>query len=185
MKANDLRKGTVIVYNGAPYRVMEFHHNSPGKGQAVVQTKLRNLLNGTQTEVRFNSTESVEEADVFSFKATYLYSDGDGYHFMNSDNYEQFVISSDILGDDIYYLQDNSEVEVTTYNNSVIGVKLPSTVILTVAETEPELKGATASNSPKPARTDTGLSLTVPPFIKEGEKIVVNTQDGSYVSRAD
>lgn len=185
MKANQIRKGNVILYKDAPYKVMEFFHNTPGKGQAVVQTKLRNLLTGSQTEVRFNSTESVQEADVFSYKATYLYSDGDGYHFMNSENYEQVALTEELLGDALYYLQEQMQVDITTYNQDPIGVQLPATVVLTVEETEPELKGATASNSPKPAKTDTGLSLSVPPFIKQGERIVVNTSDGSYISRSD
>lgn len=185
MKATDIRKGKVLVYKDTPYKVMEFQHVTPGKGQAVVQTKLRNLINGTQTDVRFNSSESVEEADVFSFKATFLYSDSEGYYFMNSDNYEQMMISEDLLGDGKFYLQDQMGVSITTYNDEPIGVELPQTVVLTVEETEPELKGATASNSPKPAVTDTGLNLTVPPFIKQGEKIVVNTESGTYMSRAD
>lgn len=185
MRANSIRKGNVIIYNGSPYKVMEFFHNTPGKGRAVVQTKLRNLLNGTQTEVRFGSTEEVEEADVFLYKAQYLYREGEQFVFMNNDSYEQFGISAETLGDALYYLQDNMEVEITTFNQEPIGVALPQTVILTVVETEPEIKGATASNSPKPAVTDTGLSLSVPPFIKQGERIVVNTETGEYLSRAD
>ena len=185
MKANDIRKGTVVMHKGAPYRVMAFNHVTPGKGQAVVQTKLRNLLTGNQTEVRYGSTESVELADMFSFKATYLYADTDSYNFMNTKSYEQFALTKDILGDSVFFLQEQMEVEVTTFNDDPIGIKLPQTVILEVVETEPELKGATASNSPKPAKTDTGHSLSVPPFVKEGEKIVVNTETGEYLSRAD
>ncbi len=185
MKANEIRKGTVIVHNNTPYRVMDFNHVTPGKGQAVVQTKLRNMLNGSQTEVRFGSTESVEEADIFSYKATYLYSDSDGFNFMNSDSYEQLALTEELLGDAVYYLQEQMSVDITTYNGEPIGIKLPQTVVLTVIETEPELKGATASNSPKPAITDTGLNLNVPPFVKQGEKIVVNTESGEYISRSD
>ena len=127
------------------------------------------MLNGTQTDQRFNSTEEVETADVFYYKATYLYNDADGYHFMNSDTYEQAALTEEVLGDAIYYLQDQMLVTITTFNDDPIGIELPVTVILTVVETEPELKGATASNSPKPAKTDTGLTLSVPPFVKEGE----------------
>lgn len=185
MKANDIRKGNVIIYNSAPHRVLSFFHNTPGKGQAVVQTKLRNLLTGNSTEVRFNSTESVEQADMNSFTATYMYRDGDGAHFMNTESYEQVTLGEDVLGDAVYYLQEEMQVEVTTYEGDPIGVELPKTVVLTVEDTEPELKGATASSSPKPAKTDTGLSLTVPPFVKVGEKIVVNTDSGEYVSRAE
>ncbi|MGI6525521.1 MAG: elongation factor P [Bdellovibrionota bacterium] len=184
MKANDIRKGMVILYNDTPYRVMAFNHNTPGKGGALVQTKLRNLLTGNQTEVRFNSTEEVERADVTTVPATYLYSALDGYHFMNSETYEEAILTEDVLGDGKYYLHDQMPVIITLYGEEPIGVELPTTVVLTVVETEPELKGATQSGSYKPAKTDTGLSLGVPPFIKEGEKIVVNTDEGTYVSRA-
>ncbi|MCI5065167.1 elongation factor P [bacterium] len=185
MKANDIRKGTVLLHNKAPHRVMEFHHVTPGKGQAVVQTKLRNLISGSQTEVRFGSTEGVELADVFSFKATYLYSDGGTYYFMNSQDYEQLPLTDELLGSDVHFLQEQMEVEITTFEENPIGIKLPQTVVLTIVETEPELKGATASNSPKPATTDTGHTLSVPAFVKEGEKVVVSTDTGDYLSRAE
>ncbi|MDZ4786318.1 MAG: elongation factor P [bacterium] len=185
MKANDIRRGSVIMHNGIPHRVMDFHHHTPGNLRAKVQTKLRNLISGTQTEIRFSSTEDVEEADVSTMAATYLYADGSGYHFMYSETYEEVTISSDLLGDGKYFLQDQMAVEVTTFNDNPIGVKLPQTVTLTVAETEPELRGATASNSPKPAKTDTGLQVTVPAFVKVGDRIVVNTEESKYLSRAD
>lgn len=184
MRASSLRKGNVIIHNGAPYRVIETNHSTPGNLRARVQTKLRNLLNKTQTEVRYGATEDVEEANVFSLKASFLYSDHSGYHFMNSDNYEQMAIVADDLGDNIYYLQEGMEVHVTLYEGAIIGIELPPTVTLTVAETEPEVRGGTASNSPKPAKTETGLQISVPPFIKQGERVVVNTSDGSYVGRS-
>ncbi|NMC62889.1 MAG: elongation factor P [SAR324 cluster bacterium] len=183
MKAKDIRKGNVILFQNAPYKVLDFFHNTPGKGKAVVQAKLRNLLTGNQTETRFGSTDDVEEADIFVFKAQYLYNDAEGFHFMNVDNYEQISLSKELIEEQIPYLQPEMQVQVTLYNESPIGITLPSTVILTVVETEPELKGATAANSPKPAKTDTGLVLSVPPFIKIGEKIVVNTEEGTYVGR--
>ena len=185
MKANDIRKGLVVMHNGAPHRVMDFHHHTPGNLRAMVQTKLRNLLSGNQSEVRYSSTENIEEADVRVFPATYLYADASGFHFMNSENYEEIAITADVLGDAIYYLQDEMKVDVTTYEGNPIGVNLPSTVILMIADTEPELKGATASNSPKPAKTNTGLAITVPPFVKIGDRVVVNTVEGKYLSRAD
>lgn len=185
MKANDIRRGSVIMHNGAPHRVIEFHHHTPGNLRAMVQTKMRNLFSGTQTEVRFSSTEEIEEADVHVSPATYLYKDGDMYHFMNSQSYEEVALPEEQLGDGIYYLQDQMEVEVTTFNGQTIGINLPQTVVLTVTETEPEMRGATASNSPKPAKTNTGLTLNVPPFIKVGEKIVVSTIEKKYLSRAD
>ena len=185
MKANDIRRGVVIMYNRVPHRVIEFHHHTPGNLRAMVQTKLRNLLSGTQTDVRFSSTEEVERADVMTSPASYLYSDGEGFHFLNAENYEQFAMPAAVLGDGVYYLQDEMQVMVTFYEGQPIGIELPTTVVLTVMETEPELRGATASNSPKPAKMDTGLSVTVPPFVKVGDKIVVNTEEGKYVSRAE
>jgi elongation factor P len=173
------------MYNGMPYRVMDFHHHTPGNLRAMVQTKLRNILNGTQTEVRFSSTEDVPDADVNVARATFMYKDHEGYHFMYQENYEQFSMTGDQLGDSVYYLQDQMDVDVTAYEGNPIGVNLPPTVILTIAETEPELRGATASNSPKPAKTDTGLQLTVPPFVKVGDRIIVGTEAGNYMSRAD
>ena len=127
----------------------------------------------------------MEFADVFTSKASFLYKDGNSYHFMDSNTYEQFVLNDELLDDAKFYLQDNMEVDVTRFNEEPISVELPQTVVLTVVETEPELKGATASNSPKPATTDTGLQLSVPPFVKEGDRIVVNTQEGKYLSRSD
>ncbi|MCB0330685.1 MAG: elongation factor P [Bdellovibrionales bacterium] len=185
MKGNDIRKGMVIMYNGVPHRVMEFQHSTPGNLRARVQTKLRNLLAGSQTEVRFSATEDIQTADVFTVAATYLYGDATGYHFMNSESYEQVTFDEETLGDARLYLQDGMEVQITLYEEQPIGIQLPMTVILTVTETEPAIRGATATNSPKPAKTETGLSLSVPPFVKEGEKIIVNTAEGTYVSRAD
>ena len=185
MKANDIRKGLVIMHNNQPHRVMEFNHHTPGNLRAMVQTKLRNLLSGNQTEVRYSSTETIVEADVTVFAATYLYADGSGYHFMNTDSYEEVTVSPAALGEASYYLQDEMKVDITTYEGDPIGVSLPSTVTLTIVETEPELKGSTASNSPKPAKTNTGLALTVPPFVKVGDRVLVNTDEGKYLSRAD
>ncbi len=185
MKAKDVRKGSVILYNGSPYRVMDFHHHTPGNLRAMVQTKLRNILNGTQTEVRFSSTEDIPTADVYQARATYLYSDSSGYHFMNQETYDQITLTADMLGDGIYYLKEEMEVNISTYNDTPIGIDLPKTAVLTVTETEPELKGATASGSSKPAKMETGLTVSVPPFIKIGERIIVDTSDGHYISRAD
>lgn len=185
MKAKDIRKGRVIMYNGAPHSVMEFQHRTPGNLRAFVQVKLRNLVAGTQTETRFSSTEDLPLADVYMFKATYLYGDSTGYHFMNAESYEQVTLAPEMLGDANLYLQDGMEVQISTFNEQPIAVQLPKTVTLTVADTAPEMRGATASNSPKPAKTDTGLSIMVPPFIKIGEKVVVDTEEGVYLSRAD
>jgi elongation factor P len=185
MRANNLKKGNVILFNSAPCKIIEFVHVTPGKGNALCQMKLRNLITGVQTETRFSSTADVDIADVFTSKANFLYSDADGFHFMDINSYEQFTLSSDVLDDQVYYLQENMEVMVTLFNDQPISIELPASVILVIAETQPEVKGATATNSPKPATTNTGLQLSVPPFIKEGERIIVSTAEGKYISRAD
>ncbi len=185
MKAKDIRKGRVIMYNGAPHSVMDFQHRTPGNLRAFVQAKLRNLLTGMQTETRFSSTEELDLADVYAYKATYLYQDATGYHFMNTESYEQITLQPEMIGDANYYLFDGMEVQISTFNEAPISVQLPKTVVLTIADCPPEMRGATASNSPKPATTDTGLTVSVPPFLKIGDKIVVDTEEGAYLSRAD
>lgn len=185
MNAHNLRKGNVILYKGAPHRVLDFMHRAPGNKRAFVQTKLRNLFNGAQADVKFSSTEEVEEADVFVTKATYLYQDGDQYHFMKVETFDQFSMTAEELGEVAFYIQEQMEVEVTEFNGAAIGIVPPKTVILTVVDTAAELRGATATNSPKPAKTDTGLQLNVPAFVGVGEKIVVNTEEGTYVKRAE
>ena len=184
MKAKDVRKGTVLIFKNSLYSVMDFHHHTPGNLRAMVQMKLRNLNNGTQTEHRFSSTEEIETADVFQQKGTFLYSDGSGYHFMNAETFEQVTISDEMIGDGRYYIVEGMEVQLSMYEENPIGIQLPMTVTLTIAETEPGIKGATATNSAKAAKTDTGLQLTVPQFVNTGDKIVVKTDSGEYLSRA-
>jgi elongation factor P len=184
MKAKDMRKGTVLVLKGQLYSVMDFHHHTPGNLRAMVQCKLRNLQNGTQTEQRFSSTEDLETADVFQQKGTYLYSDTNGHHFMNGETYEEVTISDEMIGDGRYYVKEGMEVQLSMYDENPIGIQLPMTVTLRVADTEPGIKGATATNSPKPARMETGLQLTVPQFVNVGDEIIVKTDTGEYLSRA-
>jgi elongation factor P len=184
MKAKDVRRGTVLKFKNGLYSVMDFHHHTPGNLRAMVQMKLRNLMNGTQTEHRFSSTEDIETADVFNQPATFLYGDQNGYHFMNSETYEEVTLSDELIGDGKYYVQEGMQVQLSMYEENPIGIQLPQTVTLTIAETEPGLRGATASNSPKPAKTDTGLQLAVPPFVNIGDQVVVNTETGEYLSRA-
>ena len=185
MKAKDIRKGKVIMFKDAPHAVMDFQHRTPGNLRAFVQAKLRNLMTGLQTETRFSSTEDLPLADVDEYDATYLYSDSSGYHFMNTENYEEAVLTSELLGDNYLYLQDGMVVTVLTFNGSPIAITIPKTVILTITDTTPELRGSTASNSPKPATTDTGLVISVPTFLKIGDKVVVDTEEGVYLSRAE
>ncbi len=184
MKAKDVRRGQVIIFKNTLYSVMDFHHHTPGNLRAMVHMKLRNLMTGTQMEHRFSSTEDIETADVFQQPATFLYSDTNGYHFMNSETFEEVTISDEMIGDGRYYIQEGMQIQLSVYEENPIGIQLPQTVTLTIAETEPGLRGATASNSPKPAKTDTGLQLAVPPFVNIGDQVVVNTETGEYLSRA-
>jgi len=185
MKAKEIRKGKVIDYKGAPHAVMDFQHRTPGNLRAFVQVRLRNIITGNQCEERFSSTEEIPEADVFSFNATYLYGDSEGYHFMNSETYDQLTLSEDLIGTAAGYLQEEMVVQISTYNDLPTGIQIPKTVILTIAETQPELKGATASNSPKSATTDTGITINVPAFVKVGDRVLIDTEAGTYLSRAE
>lgn len=185
MKAKDIRKGKIVLYKDAPHVVMDFQHRTPGNLRAFVQAKLRNLINGVQTETRFSSTEDLTLAEVYTFDASYMYHDGSGYHFMNSESYEEVVLSDELIADNKFFLMENMNVQINTYNEAPIAVSLPKTVVLTIEETQPEMRGATASNSPKPATTNTGLVLAVPPFLKPGDRIVVDTEESVYLSRAD
>jgi elongation factor P len=141
-------------------------------------------MNGNQMEHRFSSTEDIETADVFNQPGTFLYSDQNGSHFMNSETYEEVTISDEMLGTGKYYLQEGMQVQLSMYEENPIGIQLPQTVTLVIAETEPGLKGATQTNSPKPAKTDTGLQLNVPQFVNIGDKVIINTESGEYQSRA-
>src|SRR5580765_3222856 len=147
LSANDIRKGMVIVHEGTPVRVMEFHHHTPGNLRAMVQTRLRNLLTGSSFEHRFRSNDTLEKVTLEQHKMDYLYSDGSHHHFMNSESYEQVALTEDELGDAAQWLMPNLKIEVEFYNGTPIGVSLPSSMELVVTETEPVMKGATASNS--------------------------------------
>ena len=184
MQANDIRRGMIIMYNGAPHRVMDFQHRTPGNLRAFVQAKLRNVKNGSSTEVRFSSTENIERAMLEEHEMEYLYSDGDMHHFMNTETYDQIALDSEALGDAMNYLVAGTKIKVEFFEGSPMGVELPPAVELTVVETPPELKGATASNSPKPAKLETGVTVQVPPFIKEGDRIRVDPSKGTYLERA-
>lgn len=183
LSANDIRKGMVILHEGAPVKVMEFHHHTPGNLRAMVQTRLRNLLTGNSFEHRFRSNDTLEKVTLEQHKMEYLYSDGTHHHFMNSETYEQVALTEDELGDAAQWLMPNLQIEVEFYNGTPIGVSLPSSMELVVTDTEPVMKGATASNSNKPATLENGVTLYVPPFITNGEKIRVNPTESRYMER--
>jgi elongation factor P len=183
LSANDIRKGMVIVFEGAPCKVMEFRHHTPGNLRAMVQARLRNLRTGSSFEHRFRSNDTLERATMEQHNMDYLYSDGSQHHFMNAENYEQIALSEEELGDAAQWLIPGLKLEVEFYEGSPIGVKLPDSMELTVTETDPVLKGATVSNSNKPAKLENGVTLTVPPFITEGERIRVNPTEAKYIER--
>jgi elongation factor P len=183
ISANDIRKGMVILFEGTPVKVMEFHHHTPGNLRAMVQTRLRNLLTGSSFEHRFRSNDTMEKVTLEQHKMDYLYSDGSHHHFMNSETYEQIALTEDELGDAAQWLMPGLKIEVEFYNGTPIGVALPASMELTVTETEPVMKGATASNSNKPATLENGVTLQVPPFVVAGEKIRVNPAEGRYIER--
>ncbi|MBA2737681.1 MAG: elongation factor P [Pyrinomonadaceae bacterium] len=183
LSANDIRKGMVILFEGTPVRVMEFRHHTPGNLRAMVQTRLRNLLTGNSFEHRFRSNDTLDRITLEQQEMEYLYSDGSHHHFMNSENYEQVSLTEDELGDAAQWLMPGLKIEVEFYEGSPIGVSLPASMELIVTNTEPVMKGATASNSNKPATLENGVTLYVPPFILPGEKIRVNPAESKYMER--
>jgi elongation factor P len=183
LSANDIRKGMVILFEGTPAKVMEFHHHTPGNLRAMVQTRLRNLLTGNSFEHRFRSNDTLERVVLEQHKMEYLYSDGSHHHFMNTETYEQVALTEDELGDTAQWLMPGLKIEVEFYDGTPIGVTLPASMELIVQDTEPVMKGATASNSNKPATLENGVTLQVPPFIVQGERIKVNPSEAKYIER--
>jgi translation elongation factor P len=184
ISATQLRPGMVIKFNNELYSIFKTEHRTPGNLRGFVQAKMRNLRNGAMIEHRFASEDRVEKAVLEEHEMEYLYDDGEYYYFMNSENYEQMHFTKDILGEAVNYLIPQLRVTVEFYEGKPISVELPPTVDLTVVETEPGLKGATVSNVGKPAKLETGLVVQVPSFINVGEKIRVNTAEGTYLERA-
>jgi elongation factor P len=182
--ATQLRPGMIIKHNNDLHSVFRVEHRTPGNLRAFIQAKLRNLRTGAMFEHRFRSPDPIEKINVDEIDMEFLYSDGDDYHFMNTENYEQLHLNGDVLGGAVDYLTPNLQIKIEFFDGKPVGVELPQTVDLKVMETEPGLKSATASSVTKPAKTETGLVVQVPPFINEGEKIRVDTSDGTYLSRA-
>ena len=182
--ATQLRPGMVIKHNNDLHAVFSVEHRTPGNLRAFIQAKLRNLRTGAMFEHRFRSADAIDKVVVDEVEMEYLYNDGDDYYFMNTENYEQTHLTRDTLGDAVDYLIPNLQIKVEFFDGKAVGIELPQTVELTVVETEPGLKSATASSVTKPAKTETGLVVYVPPFINEGEKIKVDTSEGTYLSRA-
>lgn len=182
--ATQIRPGMVIKFNGELYSVFTMTHRTPGNLRGFVQVKMRNLRSGSMNEHRFASEDKVEKAMMDEHKMEYMYNDGEFFYFMNTENYEQVQLSADFIGDAANYMIDNLPVTVTFYEGRPISVAPPPTVDLVIVETEPGLKGASVSNVGKQAKLETGLVVTVPQFIEQGEKIRVNTAEATYMERA-
>jgi elongation factor P len=183
MKATLLRAGMIIQHEGDLYAIYSVDHRTPGNKRAAMQTKMRNLRTGSMIDYRFRAEDSIDKVTVDELEFEYLYSDGEGHHFMNLENYEQLALQNDIVGDAKDYLIPNMPVKIEYYDSKPIGVLLPDTVDLMVVDTEPSIQKATASAVMKPAKLETGLVVNVPPFVGTGDKIRVDTSEGRYMQR--
>jgi elongation factor P len=182
--ATQMRPGMIIKHNEQLHLVFAVEHRTPGNLRAFIQAKLRNVRTNAMFEHRFRSGDAIERVIVDEVDMEFLYVDGDDYYFMNPKDYEQTVLKRSTLGDAVEYLTPNIQISVSYIDGKPVGVDLPGTVELTVVETEPGIKSATASSVTKPAKMETGLIVQVPPFINEGEKIRIDTSEGTYLSRA-
>lgn len=181
--ATQLRPGMIIRFNGELYSIFSVYHRTPGNKRGFVQAKMRNLRNQAMIEHRFSSEDRVERATLEQHDFEFLYADGDTYYFMNSETFEQIHLDKSVLGDAVQYLVPQLQVTVLFFEGQPVSVELPATVDLTVVETEPGLRTATASAVTKPARLETGLVIQVPPFVNQGDKVRVNTAEGTYLER--
>jgi elongation factor P len=183
IKATDIRRGMVITMEGVNFVVLDFAHHTPGNLRAMVQTKLRNMNSGSLIDKRFRSVDQIEVPYVETKEYEYLYSSGDEHVFMDSETYDQLSFSSEIIGTSMDYLLPNSKVMVKYINEKPVSIEIPDFVELTVTDTPPALAGATATNQYKEATLETGLKVDVPPFVKPGEKIRIDTRTGEYLER--
>ena len=183
--ATEIRVGNLVEWEKRIWRVLKCYHvHVGGRGGAFMQVEMKDIEAGTKTNQRIRTEEKVERAFVEPREMTFLYADGVSFVFMDKDTYEQLTLDADFLEGQSGYLLPNTDVQVNFHNDRPIGVQLPGSVVLTVVETEPNLKGATATGSFKPAKTETGLTVMVPQFVVEGEKVKVNTETGEYMERA-
>lgn len=184
ISAGDFRKGITFEMNGDPYVVLDFQHVKPGKGAAFVRTKYKNILTGATREEAFNPSDKFPKAHIETKVMQYLYSDGDLFYFMDTETYDQIPISKEQMEDAILYLRENDEATLKFYKGVAFLVEPPNSVVLKVIETEPGVKGDTATNVTKPAIVETGAVVQVPIFIDEGENIQIDTRSGEYLGRA-
>ncbi|MBA2883243.1 elongation factor P [Desulfosalsimonas propionicica] len=182
-ESGDLRKGLKIEIDGDPYEIVDFEFVKPGKGQALYKCKLKNMITGVQFDKTYRSGEKINKADLEEQEMEYLYTDGDHYHFMNTSTFEQDSMSAEQLGDSVKFLKENTVCDVLFFQGRPIGLSLPNFIELRVVRSDPWVKGDTASGSYKPAELETGLTVQVPPFVEEGQKLRIDTRTGQYVER--
>lgn len=180
---NELRKGVTFELDGNLYKVLDYSHNKTGRGNANIRVKARNLQTGANIERTFNSGQSVQDVRLDFHNVAYLYRDGDFYYFMDNETFEQPAVKADMLGDDALYLKEGMEVKLTFYNDEPLDVELPSSVELKVVEAQTAIRGDTATGVTKKVKTETGLEVHCPQFVKVGDVIRVNTETGEYVTR--
>ncbi|MCT0253698.1 MULTISPECIES: elongation factor P [unclassified Synechocystis] len=183
ISSNDFRTGTSIVMDGAVWKVVEFLHVKPGKGSAFVRTKLKSVQTGNVVEKTFRAGETVPQANIEKSVMQHTYKDGDQYVFMDMETFEEVSIAPDVLGDKAKFIKEEMEVSVITWDGTILDVDLPTSVVLEIVETDPGVKGDTATGGTKPAILETGAQVMVPLFIAQGERIKVDTRDGSYLGR--
>lgn len=183
ISAGDFRNGVTLEIEGNVYQIVEFQHVKPGKGAAFVRTKLKNIINGGVVEKTFRPTEKFPQARIERVDMQYLYSDGDLFHFMNVETYDQIALSQEDIGDALKFVKENEMVKVCSYNGNVFAVEPPLFVELEITDTEPGFKGDTAQAATKPAVVETGATVYVPLFVNQGDKIKIDTRTGEYLSR--
>ena len=184
INVNDIKNGMTVKIDNNIYTVVEFQHVKPGKGSAFVRTKLKNIRTGATTEITFNAGVKIETARVEKQNMQFLYSQGDTYYFMNMQTYDQIELNKSSLGDNAKFLKENLEVDIVFYEGELLGINLPEKIEMLITATEPAVKGNTTTGAQKDATLETGMTVKVPLFIEEGEKIIISTKDGKYVSRA-
>lgn len=180
---NDLRKGVTFTVDGNIYKVLEYSHNKPGRGNATIRTTLRDLRSGSTIQRTFTSGDRVQDIRVESDVVEYLYNDGEFLHFMDISTFDQHELRADVFGDDVAYLKENTQLKLSSYDGEIIDYELPTTVEHLVTESEVAIAGDTATGANKKVTTETGLKVTVPLFVSVGDTIRVDTRDGSYITR--
>ena len=185
IQVNQIRPGIIIDYNNSQWLILKTQHVKPGKGGAFNQIEMRDIKTGSKTNVRLRTQSTVEKLNTSEKEFQYLYNDGDKYTFMNPENFEQIDLNKSLISDNVIYLQEGMSIKINSIENEPIGITLPETMAFEVIEAEPVVKGQTAASSNKPAMLDNGLRVMVPPFVEQGNKVIVNTSDGTYLKRAD